>query len=518
MGSGKTTVGEGAAAELNMPFFDLDAEVGAAAGRPVSQIIREDGEEAFRRIEADILLDAARLSGSVIATGGGAVIHGAPWAALTRGAVVQVLACSDEEVRRRCGSDSGARPLLEALSMEELRRTRAALYGAAGPALDTTGLAPAAVADLVADRYRREAPSAVVEVDGGPAGRVVVGNRLSVGALVVGPDPTPRRAVVMCDRRLAAAQGLWCREELAAVGLEVGVIPIPSGEAGKRPSVLLAIWREMLRAGVDRHDVVVAVGGGATLDVAGFAAATFARGLRLVNVPTTLLAMADASMGGKVAVDLDGVKNAVGAFHQPELVVCDLRMLDGLPPATVVQGLAEVVKSLMLGSPLALRLLQREGAPEERLAFLVEQSARVKLAHVAADPHDQGIRMALNLGHTYAHGLESASAYAMSHGEAVAIGMVAASRLGEHLELSPPGLADRMARLLHNLGLPSRSPEYIDRHRVQVAMMSDKKRRSGELRLILPGPGGTGAQIVDGITPELATASLEDLGGAVGAC
>lgn len=508
MGSGKTTIGRRAAAELGLPFFDLDQEVEAAAGRPVSEILRADGETAFRRLEEEALLRAANLSGAVIATGGGAVLHRQAWAQLTRGAAVQVLDCSDEEVRRRCGRKPETRPLLEGLPLGELRRSRAAAYRAAGPPLDTTGLSPATVTREVTMRYLAQAPAGPVRLDGGAAGVVAVGTPLGLGKMLGELDPTPARAVVICDRRLVTAQASDCREDLAGAGLEVGVIPVASGEAGKRPSVLMGLWRDLLRLGVDRHDVVVAVGGGATLDVAGFAAATFARGVRLVNVPTTLLAMADAAIGGKVAIDLDGVKNAVGSFHQPDLVVCDPRMLGGLPDPVLIQGLAEVVKSEVLGSPLALRLLLREGTHRAHLQFLVEQAVRVKLAHVAADPRDHGVRMALNLGHTYAHGLETASAYALSHGEAVAIGLVAACRLGEHLELAPAGLADQLESLLLQLGLPSRPPAGTDLRQVQRAMQADKKRRAGELRLILPGPLGTGAQMVKGVAIELATSFL----------
>jgi 3-dehydroquinate synthetase len=217
--------------------------------------------------------------------------------------------------------------------------------------------------------------------------------------------------------------------------------------------------------------------------MAGFAAATFMRGVRWVNVPTTLLAMVDASLGGKTGVDLPQGKNLVGAFHPPALVVSDPLLLHTLPTAERVSGLAEVVKNGVIDDPGLFEELERGsafGSVEQ-----VERAIRVKVRVVEADPFEADRRAALNLGHTIGHGVEAASGFALRHGEAVAIGLTAEARLAERLGLAEAGLAERIWRLLERLGLPTRCPG-LDPAGIRAAMNSDKKMAGGRLKFALP--------------------------------
>ncbi len=516
MGTGKTAAGRAAAELLELPFVDLDETIEARAGMPVAHVFAARGEDGFRALERRALDDAARLSGAVVATGGGAVLDPAAFARLADGAAVAVLTADPGELARRLGGGEG-RPLLTPdpeARIRELLAGRAPAYAAAGEMLNTSGRTVEDVAAELVARHRRaaEGPARIEVPTPGGRSTVLVGAGALEAAAAELPRtlPSARRAMVVADRAVADTVGEAAAAAVRAAGLAVERADLPPGEAGKTLDALRSLWERFLDLGLDRTDVVVAVGGGAALDVAGFAAATFARGLPLMNVPTTLLAMADAAVGGKVAIDLAGAKNMVGTFHAARLVAADPATLATLPGPAVRHGLAEIVKVALLASPLLLDWLETaplgEGGLPAALAFLVEQAVRIKAAYVAEDPRDAGLRHALNLGHTFAHGIEAASGYRVPHGEAVAAGLVAAARLGEDLGAAPPGTEARLERLLRRLGLPAAPPPDVDARRVRDAMASDKKRRGGQPVFVLPAPGG--AELVEGLDLDRALAAL----------
>jgi 3-dehydroquinate synthase len=254
-----------------------------------------------------------------------------------------------------------------------------------------------------------------------------------------------------------------------------------------------------------RDGTIVGLGGGVVTDTAGYTAATWLRGLRYVAVPTTLLGMVDAAVGGKTGVNHPAGKNLVGAFHHPSLVVADPLALATLPSRVLTDGLAEVLKVAMVGDPTLLADLARDGAPAlsdmARWSELIERSVRVKAAIVSADPDETGSRIHLNLGHTFAHALELASGYRLSHGRAVAIGLVAAARLGERLGNTEPGLAEQLIAVLRRVGLPV-CYEGLPLDDVLAAMRLDKKRAGGSLRFVVPMAVGN-VQVVDGVGDQL---------------
>jgi 3-dehydroquinate synthase len=276
---------------------------------------------------------------------------------------------------------------------------------------------------------------------------------------------------------------------LAGRGLAVHAVDVPAGEEAKRLEVVAGLYERLAAIPTRRADPVLAVGGGATTDVAGFAAATWLRGVPLVNVPTTVLGMVDAAVGGKTGIDLPAGKNLVGAFHQPVAVVADLDNLAGLPAAEVRSGLAEVVKAGLIGDPGLTEAIAGSAGPAaagdpEALAPLVEAAVRVKAAVVGADEHEDDLRMVLNYGHTLGHALERLAGYrGLRHGEAVALGMVFAARVAEAVGLAGPGLVQGHVELLRAVGLPVGGVQ-LDPDLVLAAMTTDKKHRKG-LRLIL---------------------------------
>ena len=304
--------------------------------------------------------------------------------------------------------------------------------------------------------------------------------------------PGAEGAAVVSSPPLAAVAGR-VGEALTRRGLAVHQLEVPVGEEAKRLAVVAGLYERLAEIPARRADPMVAVGGGATTDVAGFAAATWLRGVPLVNVPTTVLAMVDAAVGGKTGVDLEAGKNLVGSFHQPVAVVADLDTLAGLPTAEVRSGLAEVAKAGLVGDPALAEALARLAGPAvagdpAALAPLVEGAVRVKAAVVGADEPGEGDapvgRLGLNYGHTLGHALERLAGYrGLRHGEAVALGMVFAARVAEAVGLARPGLADGHVELLAAVGLPVGGLR-LDPDRVLAAMATDKKQRKG-LRLVL---------------------------------
>lgn len=278
-------------------------------------------------------------------------------------------------------------------------------------------------------------------------------------------------------------------------GLELEVIHVPDGEVAKSTDTLTALWHRFAQIPLLRDDVVVAVGGGVVGDLAGFAAATWNRGVGLVQIPTTLLAQVDSAIGGKTGINLSEGKNLVGAFHQPIAVVSDVATLATLPSRERRAGLGEVAKYGFIADPVVLDLLEtRPGSATAGdvavLADIVRRASAVKAEIVSEDERESGRRALLNYGHTVGHAVEALTSYdTYRHGEAVALGMVFAARLGERLGISQPGMADRTVAVLDGLGLPTRGLR-LDPREVWDVMARDKKAtRDGVKFIVSPEPG-----------------------------
>lgn len=301
------------------------------------------------------------------------------------------------------------------------------------------------------------------------------------------------RPIIVTNRTLAPLYGNALARRLGAQ-----IVALPDGEQHKTLEMTRALYDAFIEAQIDRHGVVIALGGGVIGDLAGFAAATYLRGVALIQVPTSLLAMVDASVGGKVGVDLPQGKNLVGAFKQPVLVVADVDTLRTLPDIEWRCGLAEIVKAGLIGDPSLLdpRLYRRE--PPESVIALIRQSIAVKAAIVQEDPYEQGVRAHLNLGHTFGHALERVSGFTWKHGEAVAVGLLAAGRLSQVQGLCDPALPFQIEGLLRALGLPVRYRTFSGAD-LLAAMGTDKKRQRNRLRFVLLR--GAGAPVISDDVP-----------------
>lgn len=473
-GSGKTTVGEALAQKLGREFVDVDAVIAARTGLSVPELFAQRGEAGFRRVESEVCAELGARDGLVIAPGGGALLNPDNRAALERDGVIFCLRAAPDVLLERLQRESN-RPLLAgddpAAKLRALLEARRALYDSFPEQLDTSHHTPDQVADEIVQRLQ---PRTLSISAPGLQHEIVLG----YGLLARLPE-------LLAERGLAGAALVVTDENVArtmAVGGLSSVV-VPAGEQHKTLDTVRRLYEAFLQHGLDRQSFVIAFGGGVIGDLAGFAAATFMRGLRWVNVPTTLLAMVDASVGGKTGVDLPQGKNLVGAFHPPTLVVADPLSLRTLPREEHCAGMAEVIKHAIIGDPQLFEALER-GTTFGSLDQL-ERAIRVKIEVVQADPFEKGRRATLNLGHTIGHGVEAASGFMLRHGEAVAIGLWAEARLAEEMGLAESGLAERIGHVLTQHDLPTRAPG-LDARAIRTGMSADKKKAAGQLRFALP--------------------------------
>jgi len=494
MGTGKTTAGRLLAARTGRAFVDTDEVIEQRAGKSIARIFDEDGPPAFRRMEAEIAAELAGRDGLVISTGGRLMLDPENEAALGRGNAIICLTARPPEILERLDSDAVRRPLLEVADpagrVEALLAERAEKYGRF-PQLSTSGRTPEEVVSEILRlfpevEHAASSPSAAPErlAVTHPSGRydVVVGR----GVLRHLREVAGLKAATLAIVTDSTVGPLYASE----LGDASTIVTMPAGEQHKTLETVRGIYDQLLAAGLDRTGAVVALGGGVVGDVAGFVAATYMRGVRLVQCPTTLLAMVDASVGGKTGVDLPQGKNLVGAFKQPEAVLADVGTLGTLPPAELAAGMAEVVKHGLLAGGNLLKRLERDPwttMPVNGVALqaLIAEAIQVKRDVVEEDPFEEGLRATLNLGHTFAHAVEQVSGYSIRHGEAVAMGLVAAAHLSTALGYCDPALQGRIERILSRLWLPTRIPGGLAPRDLLQAMASDKKQAGGRLRFIL---------------------------------
>ncbi len=504
MGTGKSTVGRLLAERLNRRFVDMDALLAEQFGKPIGAIFVEEGEEAFRSAEAELCQALAQEQALVIGTGGGALVNEASRTALAASGMLVCLTASEDEILRRLAQATD-RPLLEGETDERRKRVsallgvRRAAYGAIPYQIDTDRLTPDQVADriLAAAADHVEARGMIRLPVRTPQGTydLCLGDGILAysGRLLTRHQIKPNRAAIVTNAMIMThAETLAA--ELQQAGFEPAICMVPEGEQHKTLATVASLYDQFLAAGLDRSSPILALGGGVVGDMAGFAAATYLRGAPFVQLPTSLLAMVDASVGGKTGVDLPQGKNLVGAFKQPQVVIMDTATLTTLPSDEFRSGLAEIVKHGIIGAPQLFAQLEHEGPVS--LLQLVADAVRVKIEIVEEDPFEAGRRALLNLGHTFGHALELVSEFSLRHGEAVAIGMVAAASMAVELGRCDAALADRITHLLDRLGLPVAAPGFnVDA--VLAAMSHDKKRAGKKLRFIIPEALGTVTMIDD---------------------
>ena len=515
-GSGKSVVGRRLAKAHAAAFIDLDERIETAAGRTIAEVFADKGEAAFRALESAAIADLGAADPEtdvrrVIATGGGAVLDPRNRWALYRDRTAVWLDGRPEVLAQRLRRSPNVRPLVTGHdpigTIRDLATRRERFYAAADIQQfgvgEIHGVVDAIEGHLATRRAAAPGGTVLLRAET-PIGRIVLGSGIAVEALTAELDRLrARRAILVSEPGAWAAVGERLATELRERGREVVRILLPQGEDAKRLAVIETAARELAALRVDRSEVLVAVGGGALGDAAGFLAAVYLRGVAFIGVPTTLVAQIDSSIGGKTGVDLPDGKNLVGAFHQPSAIVIDIDLLRTLPERQLRAALGEAVKMAILGDERLFELLETDGPAIARgdaaafasgaVAELVERAGWAKVEVVVADERERGAaggRITLNLGHSLGHAFEAAAGYGgLLHGEAVAYGLRAVIRIGLEVGVTPPDRAERIGRLLDRLELATEPLPY-PLTAVLGHLATDKKHAAGRLRLVLPTASG----------------------------
>ncbi len=495
-GSGKSTIGQVLARDLALEFLDLDSEIEKDAGRAVSDIFAAEGEAGFRRRESATLKKLSGRVSGVIALGGGTLLSDANRKMAEDTGQVVVLDAPLHTLHSRVSAAPGKRPLLAGeltAKLENLLSARAEHYLSFTHHVNTENMNPAQAA------WQVQVQTGLFHVTGMPGGAGTSGSydvRARPGGLrETGSELLARHfsgpVVLVTDDIVGPLYAETVLSSLRKSGYAANIIQIPAGEKFKTIETVSRMWDFFLSNQLDRGSTVVALGGGVVSDMAGFAAATYLRGIRWVGLPTTVLSMADASLGGKTGADLPTGKNLIGAFHAPSLVLADPEVLATLPERELRGGFAEIVKHGLISDPVlfdacrGLAGLSVEEIRQKPLTAIIRRAMAVKIRVIEQDPFEKGIRAALNAGHTVGHALELTSNFALSHGEAVSIGLVVETRMAEERALAKTGLAEEVSRVLSGLGLPVDVPAGMDKDSVETALFRDKKRSGSAVKFAL---------------------------------
>ncbi len=483
-GVGKSASGRILADSLDYDFYDLDLEIESRAGMPVDAIFDLYGEAHFREVETQMLAEVAGNSQpSVIALGGGTLLKEENLALSKSTGRVLVLRAELSTLLGRLESSKTARPLLKGDPAESLRAylaDRQAHYDSFERQLQTDTLSTKEIAwtaQKIFGAFRLKQMGRPYDV------RVLRGGLSEIG-MMLKEHGRHGSAIVVADVN-TEIYGEKVTEALRKAGFSASCMVIPAGETHKTVDTVRQLWSAFLEHGLDRGSTCVAVGGGVVGDLAGFAAATYLRGIDWVSVPTTLLAMVDASIGGKTGADLPEGKNLVGAFHAPALVFIDPELLATLPARELRAGMAEVVKAAVIADPLLFEKCLTWDYKDD-LSEIIPAAAAVKIGIIESDPFEQGERALLNFGHTIGHAVEHASGFELLHGEAIAIGMHLESKLSVNLGIAKEATQKVIGECLHRLGLPGEIPDGLSRRQIIATMQLDKKKSGGELVFALP--------------------------------
>lgn len=493
MGTGKSAVGKQLARHLGMSYIDTDDLIQEKEARSIPEIFAKQGENYFRDRETEVVKEVAEQDGQVISTGGGVVLREENMRALRKRGFIVSLNARLEVILRR--TDNGEkRPLLggcpeKSRRVKDLLRQRNSLYRRADLIVDTSSLQ----ISEITGKIMKYLPKEKLQVRlGDRSYPVFIGLSLTGVGEITKNIHTGKKILIVSDRKVFPLYGEEVEKSLRGEGFDVSSVQIPRGERYKSLPRARKIYDICLEEKLDRSSCILALGGGVVGDLAGFVAATFLRGINFLMVPTTLLSQVDSGVGGKVGVNLPRGKNLIGAFYQPRFVLIDPSVLRTLSPRRIREGMAEVIKSAIIKDDGFFFYLEENmekalQCEPEVMSAIIKKAVKVKIEVVQKDEKEEkGVRQLLNFGHTIGHAIEKVSKYGKyTHGEAVAIGMRGAAKIGVKMGCFPSRSLTRLEKLLGEVGLPAKA-KGLNPEDIIEALSLDKKVREGKIAFVLP--------------------------------
>lgn len=494
MGTGKTSVGKELSRMLGYTFVDTDKLIEEKDGRRISLIFKKEGEDYFRKLEKDTVKKVSVMRNVVIATGGGVIKNRKNVENLGRNGIIIWLKADPEIILKRVMLEGGKRPLLDVkeplMEINKLLTERIKLYEQADTSVDTNYITPQESAHEIIDRLGLDHPGVAVDLNE-RSYNIVIGSKILPKLGLRVKKFRPSKIAIISNKPIFPLYRDLLVGPLRQYHIVPEIILLPDGEEYKDLLWTYYIHGELLKARFDRNSLLIAFGGGVVGDITGFVASTYMRGIRYMQVPTTLLAQVDSSVGGKTGVNHPLGKNMIGSFYQPSLVLIDVDLLRTLPKREFYAGMAEIIKYGVIADRTFFDYLEKNIEDilslGDGLINIIRRSCEIKAEVVSKDEREGGLRAILNFGHTIGHAIETVTRYKrFLHGEAVAIGMCAAADLAVRMKIFRKDEANRLRELVEMYSLPSRVPDDLNVSEMMSAMEVDKKVNAGKLKFILP--------------------------------
>ena len=494
MGAGKTSVSRELGRRLGYPFVDTDNLIEEREGMPISLIFKEKGEDYFRTIERAVVKEISQKKDIVIATGGGVIKNRKNVIDLGRRGIIIWLKTDPEIILKRVLLEGGKRPLLDVAEplneIKTLLDERAKLYMQSDISVDTNYITPGEAAQEIMEKLALDQEKVIVDLQE-RSYEILIGRKLiqNLGLRLI--EFRPSHVAIVSNKTVFQLYKSALQKAVSECGLKAEVFLIPDGEEYKDLLWASYLYGELLKARFDRDSLLIAFGGGVIGDITGFVASTYMRGIKFVQVPTTLLAQVDSSLGGKTGVNHPLGKNMIGTFYQPSLVLIDIDTLKTLPQREFSAGIAEIIKYGVISDRELFNSLKTNVKDivyfGDSLINAIKRSCEIKAYVVSKDERESGLRAILNFGHTVGHAIETVTGYKrFLHGEAIAMGMCTASALAVKLRFFKREEADQMQSLIRLYKLPTAIPKDIEVSKVLDAMRIDKKVKGGHVRFVLP--------------------------------
>ena len=510
MGTGKTSVGRELSSQLNYQFIDTDALIEKKAGMPISLIFKKKGEEYFRNLEQATVEEVSKINNVVIATGGGVIKNKKNVENLGKRGILVWLKADPEIILRRVMLEGGKRPLLDVAEplneINKLLDERLDLYKQVDMSIDTNYITPQESAHEIMEQLGLDSQHVRVDL-GERSYDIVIGSKLvkKIGLRI--KEFRPSKVAIISNKKIFPLFMDSILMSLREHHIDPKILLMPDGEEYKDLLWTYYLHGELLKAKFDRSSLLIALGGGVIGDITGFIASTYMRGIKFIQVPTTLLSQVDSSVGGKTGVNHPLGKNMIGTFYQPSLVMIDIDTLKTLPNKEFMSGMAEVIKYGIIADRKLFDYLQTN--KDDILSFgdsiikVIKRSCEIKADVVSKDEQESGLRAILNFGHTIGHAIETVTGYKKYlHGEAIAIGMCAAAELAVKSDIFTDKETAEIKELIQSYNLPSVIPDDLNAAEMLSAMEIDKKVKAGKIKFILPESIGK-VRIEDDVDREL---------------